>query len=227
MVSDAGENAIVIASESNTRISCADIDAFLASAEAGEFVLLQNECAQLEHAIGASRARRLRVWLNAAPADAALARLPLELLDGLVVNETESEALTGCAEPARALEALAARMPDATVIVTLGAAGAIAALGSRRFAHAGFVVDAVDTVGCGDAFVGAYLAGIAGDCGIDEALRRGNAAGALAAMRAGAIPSLPDRAEVDAASRVEERGRLVLRESAGNAAIDAASERTT
>ena len=227
MVSDAGENAIVIASESNTRISCADIDAFLASAEAGEFVLLQNECAQLEHAIGASRARGLRVWLNAAPADAALARLPLELLDGLVVNETESEALTGCAEPARALEALAARMPDATVIVTLGAAGAIAALGSRRFAHAGFVVDAVDTVGCGDAFVGAYLAGIAGDCGIDEALRRGNAAGALAAMRAGAMPSLPDRAEVDAASRVEERGRLVLRESAGNAAIDAASERTT
>lgn len=217
MVSDAGENAIVIAPESNTRIARADIDAFLASARAGDFVLLQNECSELEHAVRASSALDLRVWLNAAPADASLASLPLELLDGLVVNETESEALSGLSEPARALERLSERLPRATVIVTLGADGAIAACGATRLAHAGFTVDAVDTVGCGDAFVGAFLAEIAAESRIDRgeacarAILRGNAAGALAAMRAGAIPSLPTRGEVDAACAVAERGRLAPR----------------
>jgi len=109
----------------------------------------------------------------------------------LIHDESEAEALTGEVDPRRALEALAKRMPGGTVIVTLGADGAIAALGAAHYAHRGFVVDAVDTVGCGDAFVGVYLAAIAEGRDIAQALARGNAAGALAAMRAGALRSLP------------------------------------
>jgi ribokinase len=51
-------------------------------------------------------------------------------------------------------------------------------------------------VGCGDAFVGASLAALAEGRALEEAMAWGNAAGALAAMKAGAIPSLPGRAEV-------------------------------
>jgi ribokinase len=51
-------------------------------------------------------------------------------------------------------------------------------------------------VGCGDAFVGASLAALAEGRTLEEAMAWGNAAGALAAMKAGAIPSLPMRAEV-------------------------------
>jgi ribokinase len=95
-----------------------------------------------------------------------------------------------------ALQALAARMPQGTVIITLGAAGAIASQGGRTIRHAGYRVRAVDTVGCGDAFVGASLAALAEGRTLEEAMAWGNAAGALAAMKAGAIPSLPGRAEV-------------------------------
>ena len=208
MVAESGENAIVIAPEANTRITITDIERFLEGAQQGDIVLFQNECSCLHEGIAAAAARGLRVWLNAAPADPRLAALRYEKLAGLAVNETEAEAMTGEREPARALEALAARMPGGAVIVTLGAGGAIAAAGSARYAHRGFVVDAVDTVGCGDAFVGAFLSGIAAGLDMPRALARGNAAGALAAMREGAIPSLPSRAEVEVAELLPEGTRL-------------------
>jgi ribokinase len=58
-------------------------------------------------------------------------------------------------------------------------------------------VHAIDTVGCGDAFVGAFAAAIAAGQAIERALREGCAAGALAATKRGAIPSLPARAAID------------------------------
>ena len=211
MVAENGENAIIIAPESNTRITALDIERFLATAKQGEIVLFQNECSCLHEGIACAAARALRVWLNAAPADANLGALRFEKLAGLVVNETEAQAMTGERDPARALELLAARMPGGTVIVTLGAQGAIAAVGNARYAHRGFVVDAVDTVGCGDAFVGAFLAAICENIDMPMALARANAAGALAAMRVGAIPSLASRAEIDVAAAMPEGARLNAR----------------
>ena len=208
LVAESGENAIVIAPEANTRLVMPDVEAFLAKADPGAIVLCQNECSCLHEAISHAAVRVLRVWLNAAPADARLDALKYEKLTGLVVNETEAEALTGERDPARALEMLAERMPHGTVIVTLGAQGAIAAAGSARYAHRGFEVEAVDTVGCGDAFVGAYLAAVSQGRDIVQALARANAAGALAAMRAGAIPSLPSLDEVDVVAVLPERSRL-------------------
>ncbi|MEY3021743.1 MAG: hypothetical protein RIS86_941 [Planctomycetota bacterium] len=215
MVADDGENAIVIAPESNLRIGLADIERFLAKARQGEIVLFQNESGALFDGIAAAAARGLRVWLNAAPADAGLRALKFEKLAGLVVNETEAEVLTGERDPRAALELLARWMPGGTVIVTLGAAGAVAAVGAARYAHRGFVVDAVDTVGCGDAFVGAYLAAVAAGKDAAQALAWGNAAGALAAMRAGAMPSLAGRAEVEVAAALPEGTRLKPRAAGG------------
>jgi ribokinase len=208
MVAADGENAIVIAPESNLRLTKEAIERFLERAKQTEIVLFQNECALLHEGIALAAKRALRVWLNAAPADERLRSLRLEKLAGLIVNETEAEAITGERDPRRALEALAKRMPGGTAIITLGAQGAIAALGSARYAHSGYVVDAVDTVGCGDAFVGAYLAAIIDGRDIAQALARGNAAGALAAMRAGAMRSLPAKAEIDVASAFPEGTRL-------------------
>lgn len=213
MVADGGENAIVIAPEANTRIAIADIERFLKRAKQGDIVLFQNECSCLHEGIAAAAARGLRVWLNAAPADASLRAVRYEKLSGLVVNETEAEALTGERDPARALDILAAWMPGGTVIVTLGPKGAIAAAGTARFAHRGFVVDAVDTVGCGDAFVGGFLSAIAQGRDVVQALARGNAAGALAALLEGAMPSLPSGSEVAAAERLAAGAKLGARAS--------------
>ena len=88
--------------------------------------------------------------------------------------------------------------------------GRIATARSRWVSPAGtldapaFAVRAVDTVAAGDAFVGAFSAALAEGRPVQEALLRGNAAGALAVTRAGAQPSLPTRAELEAFLR--ERG---------------------
>ncbi len=216
MVAQDGHNAIVIASESNTRITAAQIEEFLASARTGEIVLFQNECAHLAHGIACAAARGLRPWLNAAPADESLLDIKLEKLAGLVVNEVEAEFLTGVRDARHALELLASRMTNATVIITLGAQGAIAAVGSARYSHRGFVVDAVDTVGCGDAFVGAFLAAITAHCDVAQALARANAAGALTAMHHGAMRALPTIAEVNVASLLPEGTRLKQRAPLGD-----------
>ncbi|MEF3305430.1 PfkB family carbohydrate kinase [Paenibacillus sp. GYB003] len=97
------------------------------------------------------------------------------------------------------------------VVVTLGAAG------SRVFTRAGELaaptvrVDAIDTTGAGDGFVGGLLWRLA-DAGVGaarleeafadpsfagEALRFANAVGALATTKRGAIPALPTRPEVE------------------------------
>ena len=62
----------------------------------------------------------------------------------------------------------------------------------------GFVVTAVDATAAGDAFVAALGMALAHGATLPEAMRRGNAAGALAASRAGAQPSLPSLAELEA-----------------------------
>lgn len=196
LVADCGENAIAIAPESNRRIGDDEVDRFLAAAAHGDLLLVQNECSGLAHALAVARARGLRAWFNAAPADADLRALDLSGLDGLIVNEIEAEALSGRSDVSAALEILAGRLPHATVVVTLGAGGARMCVGGHEHSHAGYRVRAVDTVGCGDAFIGAFLASTAEGLPPEVALAWGNAAGALAAMHAGAIPSLPTRSAV-------------------------------
>jgi len=60
-----------------------------------------------------------------------------------------------------------------------------------------FAVDVVDTTAAGDACCGALCARLAAGDDVDTALRFAMAAGALATTVAGAVPSLPRRAEID------------------------------
>ena len=83
------------------------------------------------------------------------------------------------------------------MIVTLGAAGALARgrVGTHRVP--GVKVDAVDTTAAGDAFNGALAVALAERRDVGSALRFANAAAALACTKRGAQPSLPTRAEVE------------------------------
>ena len=198
LVAPGGENAIAIAPEANARLEAADLRQFLAAARSDEHLLLQNECALLEECLESAVRVPLRAWLNAAPSTPALASLSLETLAGLVVNETEAEAMTGHGDPRRALGELADRVPRGAVVVTLGPDGAIALDRGQMLEFRGHRVHAVDTVGCGDAFVGVMLATLAAGGSLDRAIARGNAAGAIAATRHGAMPSLPSAREIDA-----------------------------
>ncbi len=198
MVADDGMNSIVIASEANGRISDADIDAFLGCAKRHEFVLMQNECSGLAHAVAAARTRGVGIWLNAAPMGDAVRQIDLGALACLLVNEHELAALTDVGEPEAALDRLAIAWPKLDIVVTLGAAGWIARVDGALLSGRAMPVEAIDTVGCGDAFVGALAALRCAGMPWIDALARANAAGALAATVAGAIPSMPTREAIEA-----------------------------
>ena len=197
MVADDGMNSIVIAPEANSRIGDVDIDAFLAGASPGDLLLMQNECSGLGHAVTAARARGMRIWLNAAPMGDAVRSIDLGALSCLLVNEHELAALTDLGEPEAALDRLANAWPKLDVVVTLGAAGWIARVDGALLSGRAIPVEAIDTVGCGDAFVGALAALRSEGMPWIDALARANAAGALAATVAGAIPSMPMREAIE------------------------------
>ena len=83
------------------------------------------------------------------------------------------------------------------VITTMGGDGVeiVTPDGARRVPP--FPVDPVDTTGAGDAFCGAFASALARDLSLDDAVRFAAAAGALATTTEGAVPSLPQRADID------------------------------
>ena len=125
--------------------------------------------------------------LNAAPAR------PIELDPDLtVVNRLE-------------LDSLSRR--DGLVAVTLGAEGAVLLEDGEEVARAAPPsVDAVDGTAAGDAFTACLLVSLLEGRAEQEALARACTAGALAASRFGAQPSLPTAVEVDALLDAEPRG---------------------
>lgn len=95
------------------------------------------------------------------------------------------------------LESLSRR--DGLVALTLGAEGAVLLEDGEEIARAAPPeVDAVDGTAAGDAFTACLLVSLLEQRALQEALERACAAGALAASRMGAQPSLPTRAEIDA-----------------------------
>lgn len=192
-----GENAIVVVPAANARFDRDDLARAMREVRRGDLVLLQHETAMLAEVVAAGLERGARLWLNAAPADPSLWSLPLGRLEVLVVNETEAAVLSGgVLDPLAAMEHLAARLPEVLVVVTLGRDGAIAAQGPSRWRQPSFEVEAIDTVGCGDAFVGGLSAARLRGAAVEEALREACAAGALAATGRGAIPSMPSRSRI-------------------------------
>ena len=103
--------------------------------------------------------------------------------------------------------------PDLKVMaVTDGARGAVIHTADWSVAVDSFAVEVVDTVGCGDAFMASLLAGLlsADLAGLDRTVtagigRRGCAAGAVIATRAGAMTRMPRPDEID---RVLATGRV-------------------
>jgi len=83
------------------------------------------------------------------------------------------------------------------VVVTRGSAGALIVTDDDVMVVLAPTITPVDTTGAGDSFCGALAAALAGGKSILEATERAVHAGAIAATRPGAQPSMPTAAEVD------------------------------
>jgi len=177
--------------------------------------------------LAAARAAGMRTLLNTAPALPG-SRPLLALADIVVLNETElayysgdghdsnddgidhSKPLETYANLARRLvtesvpnvpsthERPSATISRQTIVVTLGARGALTVCGEIVEHHPAPQVTPVDTTGAGDCFCGVLAAGLAAELPLPTAVQRANRAAALAVGRVGAAPSMPLAAELGA-----------------------------
>jgi ribokinase len=196
-----GENRIIVFPGANERL---DADAVAALALDDATVMLT----QLEipgeaagAAMRAGRAAGLTTILNPAPVrplpDAVLADT-----DIITPNESEARVLTGRAPGAEVDELeLCAQLRArgvGTVVMTLGARGALIAGDGPPVRVPAPAVTVVDTTGAGDAFAGTLAATLADGGTLPEGVQRAVVAGALACTKLGVVPSLATAAEIDA-----------------------------
>lgn len=202
-VEASGQNTIIIAPGANGLLSAEAVAAARDAIGGAKVLLLQLETplATVQRAAELAREVGTTVILNPAPAQA----LPTDLLrhvDFLIPNEHEAATLLGESYPNADANHTALRLRDTlgvrNIIITLGAHGAVLvnAESDTAYHFPPHTVEVVDTTAAGDAFMGAFAVALADDYSLDEAVRWGNAAGALAVTCVGAQPSLPTRSQL-------------------------------
>lgn len=215
-VDAAGENSIVVVPGANGAVDAARVEQARETVAAADVVVLQGEI-PAAGSEAAARACTGRLMLNLAPV-IAVDPAVLRRADPLVVNEHEAaraaemlgavdeaaSPVAADAEPGAEPDAVA---PDAvergvverllaagvpSVVLTVGPRGAWIGVGSAEPTRVPApTVDAVDTTGAGDAFVGALAAGLVRGEALADAARRAVQVGAFAVGRRGAQPSYP------------------------------------
>lgn len=194
-VEESGENVIIITAGANGTLTAADMEGIAPLLADADVLLLQLEVPleAVERAAALAAAGGATVILNPAPAPDE--PLPLSLLQHvsiLVPNETEAAAMTGEDDPVKAVAQLRTwGIPN--VVLTLGAQGALVVQESGTERVDPFPITPVDTTAAGDSFVGALAVALVEGQPLRQAARFAAAAGALAATKPGAQPSLPQR----------------------------------
>lgn len=208
MVAADGENAIIVASGANRKVRASH----LPDMSPGDVLVCQMEVpvAETAAALLAAKAVGAVTVLNLAP----FAELPERAwgaVDYWLVNELEAEALATQAglmavvDPLALARHLAERL-KATVIMTIGSDGAVAAdAAGAGWRVSALPVDVVDTTGAGDAFAGGLAAALARGDSLPDALRLASAAAGLTCTGFGAQAGL---ASADEAAKMQSRIRV-------------------
>lgn len=197
-----GENCIVVASGANSTLSVEDIQKAEPAIKQASIVIMQLETPIESMTYAARMAKKdgTTVLLNPAPAQP----LPDELLanvDIIIPNVTEAEIISGMCitddESAKeAIRHISAKGIK-TVIITMGARGALA-YENNEFIHIpAFKVEAVDTTAAGDTFCGGLCVALSEGKSLKEAIIFASKASSISVTRMGAQVSIPLREEIE------------------------------
>lgn len=200
-VAPKGDNSIIIVTGAVARMTPADIERARPAIAAADVLVCQLE---IPHettfaALRVAREERTFAILNPAPAAADLPPEAYELPHVLCPNEPESELLLGHPivpggeiEATRELRARGAR----AVVLTLGERGCVVADGDDELYVPADAVEAVDTTGAGDAFVGSLAMFVARGERLAAAAARANHIAAASVQRRGTQTSFPSASEL-------------------------------
>ena len=203
LVNPAGENFILIVKGANGDLTPADVEAAGDDLKSCDLILLQLEVPldTVYAALEFGKRHGVKTVLNPAPAVRNLDPEKVRLATFVTPNETELAILTGLpVESEGDIETAAKRLlseGNETVIVTLGSRGALLATpeGLKRIPPV--KVQAVDTTGAGDAFIGSFARYFAAGLGLDAALANATRYAADSVTRRGAQKSFATEAEFE------------------------------
>jgi ribokinase len=197
-----GENRIIVSPGANRSLSASDLRKLAPIWTGVKVFVTQLEIPILTVLRGLKMAKDhgTLTLLNPSP----VTQLPPDIfpsVDFIVPNEWEAQFLTGIKwKGERGIRKMAKTLLDMgvkNVVMTLGPRGLFFKNRNEEISMKPFGIDAVDTTAAGDAFMGALAYGLSENHPIREALRFANGAGALAATKLGAQPSLPFKKDLD------------------------------
>ncbi len=197
-----GENCIGVADGANACLQPELITTHVNKIKDADIVLLQMEI-PVETVIKTAKiAKELRtpVILNPAPAGHFSDDL-LAYVQVLTPNLKEMEQLAASSiqneiEMKAAAYSIIEKGPEA-IIITMGDEGAFVVTGSKSFKVSAFEAKVEDTTAAGDTFNGALAVAIASGSTVTESVNFAMAAAALSVEKSGAIPSIPDKNQIN------------------------------
>ncbi len=195
LIPPGGEKAVVVVPTFAPEHSVEQLQAAFSQARLIYLMPLANfgMLAQLAHACGTE------VMIDIEPLDGVDREMMRRIVadsDIASFNQFGFRSAWGVAPSITAARQLLALGPH-TVVVTLGAQGALAVTRDEEVIQPGFATEAVDTTGAGDTFNAAFMSATLRGLPLAERLRFACAAGALAVTGMGPRGRLPTVAEVN------------------------------
>ena len=181
-----GENMIAVAPGANRELQKSDVLAAEDAIANADILMAQLEVPLdvVEFAFEIAQKHQTTILLNPAPVRDGLEKL-IHLADIITPNEGEAQALGDLP-------------PDKIIVTTLGSKGARWHNQNQSGIVSAFKVEAIDTVGGGDAFNAGLAVALAEEKSLEDAVKFANAVAGLAVTKRGATASMPTRSEVDA-----------------------------
>jgi ribokinase len=199
-VAESGENSIVVVPGANGKVDCAAVDRQAALIRSAGLVLCQLELPMETtcHTLALCADAGVPVMLDPAPA-APLPDTVFGQAAWFTPNETEAAFYLGEEQtPEDGAKHLLARGLKGVVLKRGGEGSYVAVANGKAAWVPAFAVQAIDTVGAGDCFNGAFAVALLEGNDPWVAARFASAAAAISATRRGAQASMPSRADVDA-----------------------------
>ena len=206
-----GENQIVVSPGANGNLLPSDIDEMWEDLVESDLYLFQLEIpiGTVAYVIKRLKLAGKTIILDPAPAS-QLPEAIFRYIDYMTPNETEVQYYAGRHEryvyQLKEAAGTLVRKGVGTVIAKAGENGAYLIRNAELTHIDAFPTQAVDTTGAGDSFNAGFAYALASGFTVDEAVRIGNAVGALSVRQVGAQSAMPTREELDRFLKTSRRG---------------------